>query len=359
VKLAAAMLATALATTGSAAVPYRPAFDPSAFKAPAYRAPNRVAVLGTSHLAGLPKSFDPATLRPLIARLAAWRPTAIAVENVPGTQCAMLRQYPARYHDSVADYCWDPAPARAATGLDVPAAATRVEELLAAWSAAPTAARRRNLAATLMAAGESHSALVQWLRLAPAERRAGDGLDPVLVQRLEQLRTRQDEVAQIAAPLAAALGLERLVSMDDHSADRPTPPADEAAYGKAITLAWNNPASTARKAESERLQRQLGTGNGVLATYRAYNAHGQGRLIFDSDFGAQLKERSTRQFGRNYVTYWETRNLRMAANIRDGFGAVPGTRTLVLVGASHKPYLEAYLDQMHDVQLTDPLTLLR
>jgi Family of unknown function (DUF5694) len=355
---AAAILSVTLATT-AAAVPYRPAFDPSTFKAPAYRAPNQVAVLGTPHLAGLPKTFDPSTLQPLLARLVAWRPTAIAVENVSGTQCAMLRQYPARYRDSVNDYCWDPAPARVATGLDVPAAATRVEELLATWPAAPTPAQRRNLAATLMAAGEGHSALVQWFRLAPAERRAGDGLDPVLVQRLQKLSARQDEVAQLAAPLAAALGLERLVSMDDHSADRPTPPADEAEFGKAITMAWNNPASTARKAESEGLERNLSSRDGVLAMYRAYNAHGQGRLIFDSDFGAQLKERSPRQFGRDYVTYWETRNLRMAANIRDGFGPVPGTRTLVLVGASHKPYLEAYLDQMHDVQLIDPLTLLR
>src|SRR5438067_13007439 len=38
-------------------------FDPSRLKGRAHGTPNEVLVLGTPHLAGLPKSFDPATLR--------------------------------------------------------------------------------------------------------------------------------------------------------------------------------------------------------------------------------------------------------------------------------------------------------
>jgi len=37
----------------------------------------------------------------------------------------------------------------------------------------------------------------------------------------------------------------------------------------------------------------------------------------------------------------------------------PGTRLLVIVGASHKGYLEAYLHQMHDVRVVDTAPLLR
>lgn len=50
---------------------------------------------------------------------------------------------------------------------------------------------------------------------------------------------------------------------------------------------------------------------------------------------------------------WETRNLRMASNIRDVLGMRPGMRMLVVVGASHKGYLEAYPHQMHDVRIVD------
>jgi hypothetical protein len=43
----------------------------------------------------------------------------------------------------------------------------------------------------------------------------------------------------------------------------------------------------------------------------------------------------------------------MVANIREVLGRAPGTRLIAIVGASHKPYYEAYLHQMRDVTLTD------
>jgi hypothetical protein len=76
-------------------------------------------------------------------------------------------------------------------------------------------------------------------------------------------------------------------------------------------------------------------------------------VAYRSDFGAALNEPSPQGFGRAYVGYWETRNLRMVANIRDVLGRHPGTRLLAIVGASHKGYYEAYLSQMHDVKLAD------
>ena len=145
--------------------------------------------------------------------------------------------------------------------------------------------------------------------------------------------------------------------MDDHTADSAL--ADKKAFGEALMKAWNNPATDKRKRVDHTLNEGLGTPEGVLAMYRAYNAPGQGRLIFDSDFGAALNEPSPQRFGRGYVGYWETRNLRMAANIRDVLGAWPGIRMLVVVGASHKGYLEAYLHQMHDVRIVDTVPLLR
>jgi pheromone shutdown protein TraB len=49
----------------------------------------------------------------------------------------------------------------------------------------------------------------------------------------------------------------------------------------------------------------------------------------------------------------------MASNIRDAMTARPGMRMLVVVGASHKAYLEAYLDQMHDVRIVSTDRVLR
>jgi len=43
----------------------------------------------------------------------------------------------------------------------------------------------------------------------------------------------------------------------------------------------------------------------------------------------------------------------MAANIVEAAGNRPDAKVLVIVGASHKPYFEAYLDQMHHIELVD------
>lgn len=332
-------------------------FDPRAHKGPQHGVPNEVVVLGTAHLASMPKAFEPSTLGGVIDRMAAWRPQAIAIESVSGLQCDTLRRYPSRYAITVSDYCPDVSAAAKATGLDVPAANAAAEAMLATWPAQPTAAQRRALAATFLAAGERDSALVQWLRLPAAERRAGDSLDQGLVDALEALRTSRNETTLFAAPLAARLGHERLWPMDDHSADRYG--RDVKAYAAAIRKAWNNPAAKRRAAMFGGLEDQVDTPEKALAMYRRYNAPDLAPIAFESDYGAALEEPSAQGYGRLYVTNWETRNLRMAANIRDLMGPTPGMRTLVIVGASHKAYLDAYLELMHDVRVVDVRPLLK
>ncbi|MBY0243419.1 MAG: hypothetical protein K2X55_29335 [Burkholderiaceae bacterium] len=355
--LVAAMLCVASA---SAKDPVR-TFDPSTLKGPAKGTPNEVLVLGTAHLSQLPATFQPSGVQLLNERLLAWKPQIIAVENRSGPQCAFMRQFPSRYKDTIESYCrWDPAPARAATGLDVPAATAEIDRLLASWPTTPSPSQRRHLAAVFLAGGEPVSGLVQWLRLPETERHAGDGLDATLVASLDRLRNRRSEETLIAAPLAAALGLERVVSMDDQTASAADlSDADQKAYSETISKAWNNPANAKRKQMEDLLYAQIGDADGVMALYRALNDPSKARLVFDSDFGAALNEGSPQQFGRGYVAYWETRNLRMASNIREAIGFVPGSRTLVIVGASHKWYLEHYLNQMHDVRIVSSDKLLR
>ena len=345
--LICALLAAATQAEAGQAQP----FVPGAHKGPRHGTQNEVAVLATAHLAGLPKAFDPSALAPLLDRLAAWQPQAIAVETVSGQQCDMLRRYPARYALTVSDYCPDVSAAAKATGLDVAAATAAAEGMLVNWPAQPSAAQRRELAATFLAAGEHDSALVQWLHLPAPERRAEGSLNQELVEALEALRSSRNENTLIAAQLAVRLGHQRLWPMDDHSADRYGP--DPKAYVKAIRKAWDNPASKQRAALYSSLESQLDTPEKALAMYRRDNGPDVAPVAFESDYGAALEEPSPEGYGRMYVTSSETRNLRMAANIRDLMGPNPGMRTLVLVGASHKAYLDAYLEQMHDVRIVD------
>lgn len=349
-------LAAVIHVPAHADAPPAARFDPGALKL--QKGPsNEVLVLGSLHLSQLPKSFDLAQLSLLNERLAGWRPDAIAIEALSGLQCAYMRAYPQRYEDTAKGYCHDTAAARAATGLDVVAATAQAQRLLAAWPAAPSAAQRRTLASLFLAGGERASALVQWLRLPVEERRAGDGLSEPLVAELNALQGQRNENYQIAAVLAANSGHERVHGMDDHTSDMPVD--DKKAYAKAIRAAWDNPFSAERKRIHAGLEGQLNTPAGVLAIYRAYNGRAEADLAFRGDFGAALEEPSPQHYGRNYVASWEVRNLRMASNIREIMAARPGMRTLVIVGASHKGYLEAYLSQMHDVRIISTDDILR
>ena len=359
-KLTSLLVATLLCAAPAGAQAPDGRFDPSLLKGPARGQPNEVMVLGSAHLAQLPAPFQASSLATLNARLRAWKPGIIAIESLSGAQCAYLRQFPTRFADAVKQYCWDPAPARAATGLDVPAATAAIDTQLRTWPATPAPAQRRHLAALFLAGGEVASALVQWLRLPAAERHAGDGLDATLVALLDApqgVRGKMEEDMLIAAPVAAAVGLDRVIAMDDHTSIALE--TDDAGMGKALARAWDNPANAKRMQAYKGLAAGLGTPDGIMALYRAFNDPSYARIIYDSDFGAALADDSSQQFGRGYVTYWETRNLRMASNIREAIGDRPGSRTLVIVGGSHKWYLEAYLHQMHDVRIVATDQVLR
>jgi hypothetical protein len=174
------------------------------------------------------------------------------------------------------------------------------------------------------------------------------------------LTTKHDESFQIAAPLAARLGLERVYPIDDHTADSEgADDVDEKAYGETLQRLWDNPASVKMKVANGALYSKLDSSEGILAIYRAFNAPEHAQLVYESDFGAAMKDQSAQQYGRIYVGYWETRNLRMVSNIRGILKNTPGKRTLSIVGAAHKGYFEAYLNLMHDVRLVDGAAVLR
>lgn len=335
-------------------------FDPSRLKGPRSGPKNQILVLGTVHLSGLPSSFQPDKLGLLLERLAAWQAQTIVVESLSGLQCEAMRHYPQRYLESVKDYCWDTRIAQKETGKDVISANVAVETQLANWPAQADAAHRRQLAANFLAAGEPVSAVLQWRKLSADEQHAGDGLSEALVALLQKLEKKRDESYQIAVPLALRAGLERIYGVDDHTADSPDASAEEAQESAAALQSdWNNPATHKRQALDKSLAEHWSNPAGVLKIYRTLNQAEQGQLIFASDFGAAMNEPSAKNYGRKYLGYWETRNLRMVANIRDIMGQSPGKRTLAIVGASHKPYYEAYLRMMHDVQVVSTDAVLK
>ncbi|MGH8085112.1 MAG: DUF5694 domain-containing protein [Lysobacter sp.] len=313
----------------------------------------QVLVLGSVHLSQLPESFDPESLAPLLDRLAAFKTDIITIESISGEGCDLMARHPTVYDpEDVARFCSDPADAHAATDLDVPAAIAEVNKTLADWPTKPTSAQRRHLAALFLAANDDPSALVQWLQLADAERRAGDGLDTVLVAQLVELMKRDNEDYQIAARLAARLGLPRVFATDDHTGDNvQISDAELPAFSKAIQHAWD--AAAAQRQVLRKREQELTERGDMLGLYRYLNRPDARAIQADGDFGAALRDTSPQHYGQFYVAGWEIRNLRMVANIRATFRERPGARVLSIVGASHKPWFDSLLGQMQGVDVVD------
>lgn len=313
----------------------------------------QVLVLGSVHLSQLPAGSDISTarLQPVLDRLAAYKPTIITIENLSGETCDLMRRHPAVYlPEDTASYCPDTSEAAHATGLDAPAAIGKVRAMLKTWPRVPTAAQRRQLTALFLASGDPASALVQWLQLAQAEQRAGDGLDVALVAQLRSAEKRPNESQQIAARLAARLGLQRVYPVDDHTGDN-VDLGDPVAYGKAIQAAWDKAAPRAQ-AMRER-EDQLASEGKLLELYRAINLPASQQLAIAVDFRAALSENSPQHYGYRYVSGWEIRNLRMVSNVRASFAEQPGARVLAVVGAMHKPWLDNLLGQLQGVDIVD------
>lgn len=315
-----------------------------------------IAVLGTPHLSGLAEDFDPRRLEPLLERLAAWRPDRIAIEGVPGDECDRLRQYADANPGRAKSYCVDPMPARWHLKLRPEQAAAEIETILEEPADSRPAEVRRRLAALFLAVGEPASALVQWLRLPEAQRIAGDELNDDLVAFLEARRTRRNENYLIAAVLAVRLGHERVYSVDYQGSIRWLDSVDEDAYPARIREIWDNEYGEKRVANHAEQRAALDAGGSILAWYRYYNSPEEQLLAVQNDFGAAAGDDAPGRAGRSYLAYWETRNLRMVANLREVAGN--GNRVLAIVGASHKPYYERYLSVVSDVAVVDINALL-
>ncbi|MEP7315976.1 MAG: DUF5694 domain-containing protein [Sphingomicrobium sp.] len=317
----------------------------------------QVMTLASTHLSEH-DGWTASMLEPLIAKLVAFKPRIVTHEGVSGEQCEAMRVFPDLYADTVDQYCWDPSSIRAKTRLSVSDGLREVRHMLATWPAQPTAAQRRQLAVLFLAAGDRSSAAVQWLRLAPTERVASDGIDDAMLAILERKGKKLNESIDVAAVVAARLGLERVYAVDDHSSDAAL--VDEGKeFEDAIARHFATVRALPELVRIKNREKSVTSAAAMLDYYRAMNAAGAQDAIIRADFGGAIKQLAPGTPARRYVGWWDVRNLRMAANIRATFAARAGVRVLNIVGASHKPWYDALMAVMADVDVVDSAAVLR
>ena len=322
----------------------------------------KVLVLGTFHLRHIEKEFKPAILDRLVAALQAFRPDAICVETLPGARVRELelRRDVGPLYAQVADdfggaHVTLGKRACEVLGTTPEKAVVKCRERLAALrsgAAKPSAEDRAALAMWMLAAYEPASAVVQWSYLDGAARAAQSAVPAELAALLDARAARVDEVYAIGARLARALDLETLDPVDDFE-DLDAYAVIEATLDKEVAgnalLAAVGKAPVYRDATTH-LEACVAAGD-LLPQYALINSPEYGAADVDAQWGVYLRTHFASRADRTRLGLWENRNLKIAARIRAVAALHPGGRVLVIYGAAHRPFLDAYLSRTADVEL--------
>ena len=316
-----------------------------------------VLVLGTQHLRRV-EAFDPRTLDTLLDVLEAWRPDAIGVETLPPWQIAAMEARPV-YGPVLEAFAGEELAAgrvaRAGLGIEGAAALSAADSLIAELDDVSDSRRseiRAQLVPVLAAAYRLDDATLQWSYLGDADGRAAVAIPDTLRSMLERRLGEANETTAIGLALARRRGLQVLHPIDDHlDKDLFLTIAEELAAELEESAAYRELVeSGALETSTKDLLAAHETGD-LLPFYLALNDPAEQERNLDLEWRLFFRTRLSSGLDRVRVALWEVRNLAMAEHVRRVTAPVPGGRVLVVVGASHKPFLDAYLSCGMDVEI--------
>jgi hypothetical protein len=319
-----------------------------------------VLVLATDHL-GQYERFEPAWLDELLGILAEFDPQAICVETLPARAVTAMVAEGATYEAVLAQFVATAGDggqgdrARERSGLTRRDAQERAIERLAhldqVHEPAQRAAVHEELAELYLAADDLPSAVLQLAHAGPSPTASGP-LPADVRSMLVRQRGSPGEVYSIGVALARRLGLQRLHAVDDHAdkddflafAARLVTELGEVPEVQAIGDAPIYQSSRASQEEA----RARGT---LLPHYLFLNSVDYQVQDTKTQWDLFLRTRLPSGLDRSRAALWEVRNLNIASHVRRVTAHLPGGRVLVVIGASHKPFLEAYLGNCMDVRV--------
>jgi hypothetical protein len=317
----------------------------------------QVLVLGSQHLRRI-DALNRATLDPLLDALEEWGPAAIGVEVLPPQVIATMEALSA-YGPALEAFATEQLAAgrlaRDYLGIAWSEAIRVADSLYVELEAAPPERRRavrQQLVPVLLAAYDFDNAALQWTYSAGADGRPSLELPDTLRMFLENRLEAPSETSAIGLALARRLGLARVHPIDDHlETDLFLAIADDLSSELQGNDAYRALAESGELEKSEHELREAHAAGDLLPFYLALNA--PEALARDVDLEWRFFFRTGLPSGldRYRVALWEVRNLAMASHVRRMTAPIPGERALVIVGASHKPFLDADLSCGMDLEI--------
>lgn len=308
-------------------------------------AQGQVMVVGTPHLSRLQPTPTAGQLLAVIGRLAAFAPTLVCIEAIPGERVQQFAANPNEYGELLATFARDAvrlAPEQQLR-LSVDGRGAREEaRTLERQPGALDPATRMRLIALQLAGYEPWSAVLNWTMLTDAEREsAQERLGRDAAERLGTLSVSPNEIASVAIPLARRMGHRRLCAADIF--------ADELAVQSLerellpllqdSTIARTLDALNARQATHWRTDRP----DGLVTLFHWMNSDEYATMDRGAEWEPFARGAAPHDAGKRRLALWHARNSDIAAHVFRAAASAEGARTLLIIGASHRPFIEQAL----------------
>lgn len=180
-------------------------------------------------------------------------------------------------------------------------------------------------------------------------------LDPAVTELLDRYTGSHNESNLIGLEIARASGLRQVYSIDDYQDEAilvnefPAFVEDYLSHAEAIEASLTSAFYTDIAAMQEKALRD----EDLLPLYAFYNSPAYMEGDYENQWAVWLNTHFGSKSDRSRYALWEMRNLAIASHILRIAASHPEQKILVIIGASHKSFLEKYLRQVPDIELMD------
>ncbi len=317
----------------------------------------KILILGTHHLNQI-KNFQPKMLDNLIIKLDSLEFDAVCIESMPGQ---LLYDIKSRKDSAFIYIIEHMASTRLALadsmqvtlGIGFLESEKRVDNLLNNDSLSDIECVQ--LIEYLIASTDIYSATLQYTYVKEKSVFNGSRIGQHTIEKMQQYSVDLNEISSLALKLAYNQNLQKLEYIDNLQ--------DESLLYKHF------PGFEQDFADNQELFKDIGNSpifikadelvasgikdEDLLDLYLFLNSREYMKQDFEAQHVIWLNTKFDSGTDRARFSLWEMRNLQITANILKTCAFYPGKRIIVIIGASHKSFIEKYLKQIPDIELLE------
>ena len=331
-----------------------------------YTQKTQILVLGTVHLSTMGEEFEPSYIDPLVDVLKGFKPDLVCIESLPFFEISYMKSNRESYGEVVDAFAKDNIEygEKMQDKLGIPADIARLmaDSIINLMETSSENMKvnslREKLITYLIASYDIPSAVLQWKYIKENGRNPTESEVVELIPFLDGELESNNEIYSIAVKLAYEQGLQRVYSIDSHT-DKDiflqiAGQLTEELQGLDI---FKSIAGAEIFVKLDEMTKNGIKSKNLLPLYEYINSPEYVKEDVAVQWDIFLKTNLPSGLDRTRLALWEVRNLNIASHIRKASALHPGQKVLVIIGASHKYFLDTYLSEMRDVEVLQLLDI--